>query len=86
MPLPADLPEAGFSGAGDSVFPAAVREDPKPKITFNRALSGTEPAKDIFTDDDSPGFLKNGDGKLLQSRLRCWRGCIFGTLILPTQR
>ena len=77
MPLPADLPEAGFSGAGDSVFPAAVREDPKPKITFNRALSGTEPVKDIFTDDDSPGFLKKWGWKIVAIAVAVLAGMYF---------
>ena len=74
MPLPADLPEAGFPAGSDSVFNATVREDPKPKITFNRVFSAPDRRKDIFTNDDGPGFLKKWGWRIVAAALAVMAG------------
>ncbi len=76
MPLPADLPETGFSAGGEAVF-TAVREDPKPKITFNRAFSAPDRRKEIFADEDGPGFLKRWGWKIAAAAFAMLAGMYF---------
>jgi hypothetical protein len=77
MPLPADLPEAGFPAGGDGVFNAAVRENPKPKITFNQVFSAPDRRKDIFTNDDGPGFLKKWGWRIAVAAVAALAGMYF---------
>jgi hypothetical protein len=57
MPLPAGLREAG-SGGDESAAEPILRQDVKPRITFNRRAAGAENSGGIFVQEKTGGFFK----------------------------